>query len=134
MAVFDESLPIRTEVDGDAVVSISDISKGAQTNDINVRDAYSAVEYEADQNGANAVLTFTLSADADFIIVDADNITTTDYTAFRCRATIDGTTPSATVGFVCRSGQSTYLPFPSGSVVKVYAQTGVVVAVQAGRY
>jgi hypothetical protein len=100
----------------------------------NVRDEYSAVEHEADQGGADAVLTFTLGVAADFLIVDADNTDTTDYTAFRCRATIDGTTPSATVGFVCRSGQSTYLPFPSGTTIKVYTPTGVVVAVQAGRY
>ena len=36
MAIFDESLPIRTEVDGDAVVHISDISRGTQTNDVRV--------------------------------------------------------------------------------------------------
>jgi hypothetical protein len=102
---------------------------------IKVADHFSSVEHEVDQPGAGAVLPFTLSAAGDFIMVDVDNTDDEDTATYRARATLDGSEPSATSGFVCRSGQTTFLPFPmTGVTVKVWAPAGVVVAVQAGRY
>lgn len=97
-----------------------------------VQDDYPDNECQADQNGADAVLTFTLSAAANFVMIDVDNTSGTDPNTYRARATLDGSDPTATTGFVCRSGMTTYLPFVTSGTVKVYAPTGVVVAVQAG--
>lgn len=98
-----------------------------------VQDDYQATEHEADQDGAGGVLAFPLSAAAQFVVVDVDNSSDSDTVTYRARATLDGSTPSETEGFVCRSGQSTCLPFPTAGTVKVWAPTGVVVSVQAGR-
>lgn len=101
---------------------------------VGVKDDYAASEHLPDQPGAEDVLTFSLTQAANLIVVDADNDDVADYTAYRCRATVDGSEPTAETGFVCRSGQSTILPVPtSGTVVKVYAPVGVTVAVQAIR-
>lgn len=97
-----------------------------------VADDYAANEHEADQTGAGAVLTFTVTA-AEFVMVDVDNAGAEDDTVYRARATLDGTDPTATTGFVCRSGTTTYLPFPTAGTVKVFAPAGTVVAVQTGR-
>lgn len=106
-----------------------------KANRVPARDDFSAVEHSPDQLGADGVLPFTLSEVGDFVMVDVDNTGPTDYTTYRARATVDGTTPSASVGFVCRSGTTSYLPFPmNGNVVKVFAPANTVVAVQVGRY
>lgn len=99
-----------------------------------VNDDYATAETLPDQAGADDVLVFTLATAASMVIVDADNDDGADYTAYRCRATVDGSEPAEDLGFVCRSGQSTVLPLPTvGVVVKVWAPAGVTVAVQAVR-
>lgn len=96
-----------------------------------VADEYGAQTHVPDAAGAGAVLPFTVAAGTKFVIVDVDNSSGADTTTYRCRARLDGVDPTATTGFVCRSGQSTYLPFSvTGTVVKVFAPTGVTVAVQ----
>lgn len=111
----------------------------ALTNDqlraapIEVIDDYATTQSAADQTGADNVLTFNFTSPADFVMVDVDVTTPTDYATYRARALLDGSNPSASTGFVCRSGTTTYLPFPTSGVVKVFAPTGTVVAVQVGR-
>jgi len=109
-------------------------TKGSAANAWPMRDDLATESHAADQNGAGAVLDFTITADSHFVMVDVDNTSSSDTATYRARATCDGTTPSATVGFVCRSGQTTYLPFPSvAGVIKVYAPSGTVVAAQGGK-
>lgn len=108
---------------------------GAATNRWPVKDQFTSIEYVTDQNGAGAVLSFTVSGAGDFLMVDVDNTSVSDYTTYRARATVDGSTPTATTGIVCRSGQTTYVPFPTtGTSIKVFAPSGTVVAVQLGHY
>lgn len=102
------------------------------TNRLPVKDSLATAEFSADQAGVGAVLSFTFSGTADFVIVDVDSTDPTVY--YRARARLDGVAPTATVGFVCRSGQTTYLPFATGATVKVYAPNGTIVSVQVGRY
>jgi hypothetical protein len=105
------------------------------TNLLPVRDRFATIETTADQIASNSVLSFTVTGAGDFLMVDVDNTLSTDYTTYRCRATVDGSNPTATKGIVCRSGQTTYIPFPTtGTTLNVYAQTGVVVAIQLGHY
>lgn len=95
-------------------------------------DDYADNECLPDQTGNDDVKTFTLSGASDMILVDVDNVSSTDSTTYRARATLDGSTPTATTGYVCRSGMTTYIPFHCEGTVKVYAPSGTVVAVQAG--
>lgn len=97
-----------------------------------VADDYAVDRLTADQNGAGAVLTFSPGPLA-LVAVDVDPTTSTDTATYICRATVDGSTPTASLGWRCRSGQTTYLPVPCpGGVVKVFAPTGVFVSVQGG--
>lgn len=98
--------------------------------DVPVSDDYDAPEYLADQTGADAILSFTASAAGRLVWVDVDPTDPTDTDNYRARATIDGSDPSATRGVVCRPGATPIPGTMTGSVVKVYAPTGVVVAVQ----
>lgn len=95
---------------------------------VGVADDYSLVDHAADQTGADAVLTFTLDPGA-LVWVDVDPSDPDDATAYRARATVDGTTPTATLGWVCRPGPNP-IPVPTAGTVKVWAPAGVVVAVQ----
>lgn len=108
-------------------------TKGAAANAWPVRDDLATELHAQDQPGAGAVLTFNFATAADFLMVDVDNTASNDTATYLCRATLDGSAPSAVLGFVCRSGQTTYLPFPSTGAVKVFAPAGVVVSVQAGK-
>lgn len=99
------------------------------------RDDYSVVEHTPDQIGDDSVKTFVLTTPGDFVMVDIDAVAGNDYLNYRARATIDGSTPTETLGFVCRSGGTSYLAFPMiGNDVKVYLPAGTVGAVQVGRY
>lgn len=105
------------------------------TNQFPVKDLLAATEMLPDQFGAGGVLTFNLTQPADFVIVEVDNTDTANYVTYRCRVTLDGSDPASNLGLVARSGQGTSFIFPvSGSVIKVFAPTGVVVAVETGRY
>lgn len=96
--------------------------------DVQVADDYDTAAHASDQAGANAVLTFTLAA-GKMVLVDVDPTSSSDTANYRARATVDGTTPTAMTGFVCRPG-TTYLPVACAGTVKVYAPSGVTVAVQ----
>jgi hypothetical protein len=107
----------------------------SDTAPLPVKDKFSTLETTTDQAGTNGVLSFTVSGSGDFLMVDVDNTSASDYTTYRCRATVDGSNPTASQGIVCRSGQTTYIPFPTtGTTVKVYALSGTIVAVQLGHY
>lgn len=108
-------------------------SIGGVNNPLHVIDRMSVVLHSPDQNGANTVLSFDMGSVGDFVMVDVDNLSPTDYIVYRTRAKLDGTDPDASTGFVCRSGQTTYLPFPTTGIVKVFAQTGTVVSIQVGK-
>lgn len=99
------------------------------TSPLQVADYLASVEHEEVQSGADGVLTFTLSGAVDMVMVDVDPTNLADTDAYVARATVDGTTPTATVGFAVRAGQTTYLPLGSTGTVKVYAPSGVDVAV-----
>jgi hypothetical protein len=97
-----------------------------------VRDDYSGDALTTDQTGAGAVLEFAVPP-LHLVAVDVDPADLQDTTSYLCRATVDGSAPSATRGWRCRSGQTTYLPVPcAGGMVKVFAPAGVTVSVQGG--
>lgn len=98
--------------------------------DVEVRDDYATESHATDQVGANAVLAFAV-APGSMVVVDVDPTDPTDFDNYRARATCDGSVPTASSGFVCRAGASTYLPVPTSGTVNVWAPTGVVVAVQS---
>lgn len=93
-----------------------------------VSDDLATPEHGAAQTGADAVLTFTLSA-ASMVLVDVDPSDLADTDAYVARATVDGTSPTLSVGFACRAGTTTYLPVVTSGTVKVWAPVGVSVAV-----
>lgn len=98
-----------------------------------VRDDYDLELVTPDQAGAGGVLTFDLGQAAPLITVDVDPVDSSDIVVHVCRVRLDGSDPTATEGHRCRSGQTTYLPFPSPTgVVKVWAPAGVTVSVQGG--
>lgn len=109
-------------------------TKGTAANAWPVRDDLATESHADDQNGDGTVKNFAIAADSHFVMVDVDNTSGSDTATYRARATCDGSTPTAVNGFVCRSGQITYLPFPCvGGVVKVFAPLGTVVAAQGGK-
>jgi len=98
---------------------------------VDVEDDYDLSEYEVDQIGADAVLTFTFTGPQQLVWVDVDPVSPSDTTNYRARTTVDGSAPTATRGWVCRAGQGTPIPVPmTGNDVLVWAPTGTVVAVQ----
>lgn len=96
--------------------------------DQKVHDDLATEGHAVDQEGANAVLTFNVTA-GHLVMVDVDPVAANDTLNYRARATCNGSTPTAISGFVCRPGTS-YLPLPTAGTVKVWAPTGVIVAVQ----
>lgn len=97
---------------------------------VGVADDYAAVEHLPDQAGADAVLTFNAAAAGRMVWVDVDPVDPADTDNYRCRATVDGATPTASVGWVCRPGANP-IPAPMvGTTVKVWTPSGVTVAVQ----
>jgi len=95
-----------------------------------VQDDYASDLLAADQSGADAVLTFNLGSAVKLVAVDVDPIDPDDTSAYIARAIVGGGTPSITLGWRCRSGQTTYIPISSASgTIKVYAPTGVSVSV-----
>jgi len=98
---------------------------------VDVEDDYDLSEYEVDQIGADAVLTFTFTGPQQLVWVDVDPVSPSDTTNYRARTTVDGSAPTATRGWVCRAGQGTPIPVPmTGNDVLVWAPTGTVAAVQ----
>lgn len=99
---------------------------------VQTQDDYSGDALTDAQPGADGVLTFTVPALA-LVAVDVDPVDLQDSLQYLCLATVDGSAPSATRGWRCRSGQTTFLPVPcAGGVVKVWAPVGVSVSVQGG--
>lgn len=97
-----------------------------------VSDDYTADIVTPDQPGAGGVLTFALGGPAKLVAVDVDPNVASDTVNYICRVTLDGSIPTSSRGWRCRSGQTTYLPVPTSGTVKVFAPTGVFVSVQAG--
>lgn len=122
-------VPVRSNSQGRFQVAAEIDTWAVTDTDVEVADDYDTEDHAADQAGADAVLDFTVAAGS-MVMVDVDPVVATDFDNYRCRATTDGTTPSITTGFVCRPG-TTYLPIVSAGTVKVYAPTGVTVAVQS---
>lgn len=99
-----------------------------------VVDDYASDLIHSDEIGADAVIDFDMGAAAAMVFVDVDPVAEGDDTAYICRVTVDGTTPSAIRGWRARSGQATPIPAPCpAGTVKVWAPTGVSVSVQATR-
>lgn len=96
-----------------------------------VADDYATDVLTDDQTGADGVLTFS-TGPIKLVAVDVDPEDPMDTAAYICRATVDGSTPTSARGWRCRSGQTTYLPVPADSEVKVFAPAGVTVSVQGG--
>lgn len=95
-------------------------------------DDYVADALTEDQPGADAVLEFTTGPLA-LVAVDVDASDPQDEASYLCRATVDGSAPTASRGWRCRSGQTTYLPVPcAAGTVRVWAPAGVTVSVQGG--
>lgn len=102
-------------------------------SDVAVADDYEMDRITSDQAGADAVLLFPLGGPAVLVAVDVDPVDLQDPLNYLCRATVDGSSPTAARGWRCRSGGTTYLPVPCPSgTVRVYAPVGVTVSVQAG--
>ena len=98
-----------------------------------VFDDYDSDILTSDQVGAGDVLVFTLGQAAPFVTVDVDVVEPSDVGTYICRVTLDGVSvPTASLGHRARSGQTTYLPFPTAGTVRVFAPAGVFVSVQAG--
>ena len=99
---------------------------------VDAQDDYDGDIITADQTGAGAVLTFNLGSAAVLVAVDVDAAVPADTDPYIARASVGATIPTATLGWRCRSGQTTFLPVPCPSgVVRVYAPSGVTVSVQA---
>ena len=97
---------------------------------VSVEDDFATVEHLADQSGTGAVLTFTAATAGEMVWVDVDPDDPADMDLYRCRATVDGSNPTSSLGWVCRPGPNP-IPIPmSGTAVKVWAPAGVTVAVQ----
>lgn len=92
-----------------------------------VKDDYQAGECLAEQTGAGAVLTFTFASPVQLVHVEGDGADTDV-----ARVDPFGGTPSATQGFRAADGVGVYLPVIC-TVVKVYAPTGMVIAVNGFR-
>lgn len=122
---------IRTILDGTVTVAgtVTATQGGAGAAQWLVADDYTTEAHATDQAGADGVLEFTVAAGA-MVLVDVDPTDPTDTDNYRARATTDGVAPTASAGFVCRPG-TTYLPIVTAGTVKVYAPTGVTVAVQS---
>jgi len=121
-----------------AVNAATAAAGGALTNaqlraaPVDAEDDYDGNILTNDQSGAGGILTFTLGAPAALVAVDVDNSSPSDTTIYIARATVDGTNPTSSRGWRCRSGQTTLLPVPSpGGEVRVFAPSGVTVSVQA---
>jgi hypothetical protein len=100
---------------------------------LQVEDQYAAVEHLEAQPGAAGVLVFTASAPGQLVWVDVDPTDPEDTKSYTGRATVDGTTPTATRGWAVRPGPNP-IPVPMvGSAVKVWAPAGVAVSVQVVR-
>ena len=77
------------------------------------------------------VETVSLSGTIHFLMVDVDNADGEDFSVKRVRVLVDsGESPSQSLGFVCRSGSTTYLPFPASQSIKVFIPAGVIVSLQ----
>lgn len=97
-----------------------------------VRDDYSGDVITADQLGSDEALDFD-TGPLFLVAVDVDPVDADDEASYLCRATVDGSAPTASQGWRCRSGQTTYLPVPCpGGTVRVWAPEGVSVSVQGG--
>lgn len=99
---------------------------------LDVRDDYAATEPLETQAGADGVLTFTATGGGQLVWVDVDPVDPADTTGYTARATVDGSEPTPTRGWVCRPGPSP-IPVATAGVVKVWAPASVNVAVQVIR-
>lgn len=103
-----------------------------RASELLVADDFDGDVLTADQTGAGAVLTFNLGGPAKLVAVDVDAASPSDTATYIARVSVSAATPSASLGWRCRSGQVTFLPVPCESgVVKVFAPSGVTVSVQA---
>lgn len=96
--------------------------------DQKVHDDFATESHAVQQEGADAVLTFTIAA-GQMVGVSVLPATANDTLFYYACATCDGSTPTATQGFVCAVGGMTYLPAPTAGTVKVYAPAGTLVQV-----
>lgn len=120
------------DVSGSTVTSNGLTNSELRNSPVGVKDELLTIEHTTDVTGTGTVVNFNLTQTAEFVMVDVDNTSSTDNNTYRVRVTIDGQTPTSTFGFVCRSGQTTYIPVNmTGTIVKAFIPTGVVVAVQA---
>jgi hypothetical protein len=129
---FPATQPISGTVAVTGVATEATLDRAADRLDqvLDVADDYGSVEHLADQDGAGAILTFTAASPGDLVWVDVDPADPADSDNYRCRATVDGTNPSETSGWVCRPGPNP-IPVPmTGAAVKVWAPAQVTVAVQ----
>lgn len=88
------------------------------------RDDFEDGEVLPDQNGADAVLTFTFASKVNLVLVRSVGATS--------RVDPFGTTPDASTGIIAADDEPTYIPIGT-TAVKVYAPTGAAVAVAGFR-
>lgn len=95
---------------------------GTQANPIKVGDDFSGGEILAQQNGANAVLTFNFSSAVHRVFVESSGVGLTS------RADPFGGTPTSTTGIPCRDEDVLEIKVTT-TIVRVYAPTGAIVNV-----
>lgn len=88
-----------------------------------VADTYTTYADVADQTSLGSALTFTLASTVDLVFIYCNTATG--------RASLDGSTPSATRGVVCDAATPTPVPYHlvAGQPIKVFVQSGTIVSV-----
>lgn len=97
---------------------------GTQTNPIKVGDDFSGGEILAQQNGANAVLTFNFASEMNLIFIESSS----GDNELICMANPFGGTPTSTSGIPCHNKQAREIKINT-TTVRVYAPTGTTVNV-----